>query len=465
VSSEGVSPSRGRLLPVLRRVVPWLAGLALLAIYLPDVGHGFVRDDFSWIRNSIVTGPRDVLRLFSRDNGFFRPMVALTFALDHALFGLQPRAYGLTNLFLLLLAAAAVWALGRSLTLSAGTALFAAALWVFNPHGIPMALLWISGRTSLVLTLFAVLAATLVVRGRPLAAGLATFLALLSKEEAVVLPLVLFAWAGLWSGSGLAWNTRRALTRSWPALLAWAPYFVLRAQTRAYLPGTAPSFYRPSIEPALVLQNVLEYADRSATFAAVVLILLGLLAWRRPRLEARHKGLLVLGGLWLVAGFALTVFLPLRSSLYACFPSVGVALAGAAVGEAVWRDMAAGRRALVLSAAALLPFALLPVYWSRAGRWVQPAELSARVLGDLQRDPSPPSTLIVLHDVEGVRNNLAGAFGTLLDEAVLLHAPGRRVWIEPPPAGWQGAGLKPPRPGEAARRLFLREGHLVGPPG
>src|SRR5438046_2426186 len=69
---------------------------------LPDVGHGFIKDDFAWIRASRISGARDVLALFGKDNGFYRPLVSLTFAFDHRLFGLHPFAFGLTNLVLLL---------------------------------------------------------------------------------------------------------------------------------------------------------------------------------------------------------------------------------------------------------------------------------------------------------------------------------------------------------------------------
>ena len=51
--------------------------------------------------------------------------------------------------------------------------------------------MWISGRTALLLTLFAVLAAIAAARGRPAAAALLAFAAMLSKEEAVLLPVAL----------------------------------------------------------------------------------------------------------------------------------------------------------------------------------------------------------------------------------------------------------------------------------
>jgi len=41
----------------------------------------FIKDDFAWITGSRVDGLEDVLALFARHNGFYRPMVSLSFAL------------------------------------------------------------------------------------------------------------------------------------------------------------------------------------------------------------------------------------------------------------------------------------------------------------------------------------------------------------------------------------------------
>src|SRR5207244_3898394 len=148
-----------------------------------------------------------------------------------------------TNLVLLLLAAAALWVLGRRLSMPPAIALLACAVWAFDPHGIPMAVLWISGRTSLVLTLFSLLAAISFVEGRTVLATLWCLAALLSKEEAVLLPPILLAWAALLG--------RPPLRRAWIPFMALPPYLLLRAQTHAYVPSSAPAYYRLSLGPGL----------------------------------------------------------------------------------------------------------------------------------------------------------------------------------------------------------------------
>ena len=123
--------------------------LALLLIYLPGLGHGFIKDDFVWIASNQVTTLPELVTLFTHAPDFYRPVVALSFAADWWLFGIEPFAYGLTNLVLLLAAAAVLGSLAVAIGMSRGSALVAAALWSLNFHGINMSLLWISGRTSL----------------------------------------------------------------------------------------------------------------------------------------------------------------------------------------------------------------------------------------------------------------------------------------------------------------------------
>ena len=84
-----------------------------VGVYLVAAGHGLMLDDYAWIFQSRVRAAGDVLRLFTQDNGFYRPMVALTFAVNEAMFGTWPLGYGVTNVVLALGCAAAITALGR----------------------------------------------------------------------------------------------------------------------------------------------------------------------------------------------------------------------------------------------------------------------------------------------------------------------------------------------------------------
>ena len=239
----------------------WLAAV-LLAIYLPDLGQGFIKDDFAWIRSSRIAGPADALHQFTAPaSGFFRPVVALSFGLNTQVFGLHAFGYGLTNLALLALCAAGVWRLAAALGLPVPARLAAAAIFALNFHGINLALLWISGRTALLLGAASVWAAVASIQGRPMLAGGLALVAMLSKEEAVALPLVFAAWAAIRVEGNAPARLRAAIAACWPSLVALATYAILRSRTSAMTFATAPSFYQARFDLAGVADNVLEYLD------------------------------------------------------------------------------------------------------------------------------------------------------------------------------------------------------------
>ena len=88
--------------------------LLVAAVYLPDVGRGFVKDDFRWIGDAraLLAQPSTALGLRRPD--FYRPAVTASFALDYAWHGTNARAYGFTNLAIFLLCVATVWTLIRA---------------------------------------------------------------------------------------------------------------------------------------------------------------------------------------------------------------------------------------------------------------------------------------------------------------------------------------------------------------
>src|SRR5262249_13546552 len=140
-------------------------------------------------------GPLGWLALFSRSIGFYRPLVSLSFGIDEQLFGLEPMGYAVTNLLIAWACMLEIAWLARALGMGWGCGVLAAGLWGLNPPGVGWGLLWISGRPALVITALWLLTAVAFVKGRTAWAALACLLALLAKEEAVLLPAILGAWA------------------------------------------------------------------------------------------------------------------------------------------------------------------------------------------------------------------------------------------------------------------------------
>jgi hypothetical protein len=444
--------------------------LFAVAVYLPDVGRGFIKDDFGWVEAGRATLDAPSVALLSPPPGFYRPLVVLSFAFDYFVYGIEPRGYGFTNFALYVACIAALWSLCRALRLQPSAATLAAIVWAVNPHGINVAVVWISGRTALCLTLCALLAAAAIVRRQYWWTALCVAGALMSKEEALALPAILLIWHGLLARDPTSDGRRDRWRAAASVLVPTAAYIVVRMQSAAFTPASAPPFYQFTFAPALVIRNALEYVDRAATISAIVLALAAAVYRRTPAINRDQRRLLAACAIWFAGGYGLTLFLPVRSSLYAVFPSVGAAIACAAIVETMTTRslVRRGQTLRFASVMAAVLLALIPVYRSRDGRYVEPARLSSRALAMMHPHmlAAPPGSVILLRDVDDATSNFEGAFGTFASNAVRLHS-GRElnVWIDPPPRGWQLAGLRAPQPRESTTVFAVDHGRIfkVGP--
>jgi hypothetical protein len=445
-------------------------GLFVVLIYIFDAGHGFVKDDFGWILTSRVEALGDVRRLMDASTGFFRPIVSLSFALNYAWFGMRPIGYGLTNLALALACMFTLMALMRALGVGRGVAVGAALLWALNFQGINMAVLWISGRTALLVTLFSTAAAWAWTRERRLTAALLAMTAMWSKEEAFALPAILTAWSVLDSrGRPLA-----ALGRTWPLWAVAAASLAARAASGAFTPASAPSYYRYQFGISTFIENAVAYSDRVGTTAVGALFVFWLAAGA-PGVHPAGKGgadgrtdarnLVAKGAIWITLSLAPTILLPVRSSLYAVLPSAGAMLIISHFGERIVQRAAPAsvRRAAVVVSALFV--ALLPAYRVRNTRYVNEAELSTAIVAELSRIASTRQEggLVLIRDVRDARPTAEQALGPLADRAAFLASNGKlSAWIEPPPSELSGA--PGPDPATAVATLVVEGGRLrVGP--
>jgi hypothetical protein len=415
-----------------RRLAAFAGTLAAIFIgltYLPDIGHGFLKDDFAWIAAARRLASARDLFLSDSSGTFYRPLVTLSFLIDDRLHGLRPFGYALTNLALLAATAVVIGLLFRTLGVSLLAATIAACLWLLNPHGINMSLLWISGRTSLLMALFASASLLSFARGWTLPGLLFLLASVLSKEDALLVPVIVVA---------VMWAQRKSRSRTVAVVALMAIvvifYFLLRVNSHALTAATAPSFYRLTWDPSLIVMNALGYLDRSATVFAVMCLLASVIYKALPRVNGNGGRLLTMALIWFAAAIFITVRVPVRSSLYAVFPSIAAALAFAvlidALREAATRDR--GDRVLVgLVAAVVLAF---PIYRSRNARWVLAADVSGSAAQAIaaERERLPQAGLVTLED-EPVRfANFQDAFGDAAPEALRLFVgPGTDARIVP----------------------------------
>lgn len=307
----------------------WLLGMFLaLAVFLvySNTFHGpFQYDDL----NDILANPsirrlwplRDVL--FPTGSGFStRPVVNLTFALNFATGGLNPYHYHLTNLGVHICASLTLFGvLNRTLALPAlkerfsgsihTLSLVAAACWALHPL-LTESVAYITQRYESLMGLFVLLTFYCLLRVASNAASgawvfltcLSALLALLSKEVAVSLPiLVLIFDRNYMAGSfRSAWTTRKTLYLG--LVVAWLgfAYIQLHAERRVFAGfGLTMPWWK--------------YAANQPT---VILHYLRLSIWPHPLIfdyfwpAAKNWGLLLPGLIFVGGALGLTIWALIR---------------------------------------------------------------------------------------------------------------------------------------------------------
>ena len=268
-----------------------------------------------------------------------------------------------------------------------------------------------------------------------------------AKEDAIAVPVLAFACAYAAGRAGKRELPGLLMSAAWMTL-AEAVYFALRMRTSAMTPATAPWYYQLISSPWQIAINGLSYLDRAATGAAVIAVVAAIAYRAQPVLTSHARRGLALAALWFAAGLAITVRIPVRSDLYAVFPSIGAALACAVAIDAFRggsKNGAAGDRILAVALAALL--LLVPIYWTRDARFTEPARLSARMQQTLTTDLAtlPDRGTVVLQDEATRFGTFGDAFDGMATSALQLFT-GRPLTAEIVPPEDQAV-----RPGEAAR--------------
>jgi len=180
---------------------PLVVFLAAALVYLNSLPNGFALDDLPLVRDnqsiaSLSQLPHVLVSPYwphdGGASGLYRPVVMATFAIDRSLAGAEPLWFHAVNLLLHALASLLVWQAACLAGLRRGGALFAALLFALHPLHTE-AVANITGRAELLAAVL-VLAAWLCHRRNgawwKVAAAACYMLALLSKENAVLAPLL-----------------------------------------------------------------------------------------------------------------------------------------------------------------------------------------------------------------------------------------------------------------------------------
>ena len=328
--------------------------LSGLVAYFNTFGNSFHYDDeHSILENPHIRSLGNVPSYLVDPGAFsgltearmYRPLLLVTYALNYAVGGYEPFGYHLVNLVLHLANALLVWRL--ALVLNDGRGGVLAAL-VFLLHPVMSEPVnYISSRSSLLATLFFLLAMLLLVRDNRTSttgliwSGVAYAAALGSKSIAISWLPIAAVYLWLWS-RGKSWRmwalpvivsiSYAALTRSIVADAVLAPVrshpvqWATQIKAAAFYLWTVIMPSRLSVEPQFHLSGF----DPAVPLALLLLFSLAVLAWR----SCRHNPLIALGVTWFFVALAPSSLVPLyvlvnEHRLY--LPMVGVALLASAL--------------------------------------------------------------------------------------------------------------------------------------
>lgn len=185
-----------------------LLGMALVLVliaYLPALQNGFVWDDNDVIlANLLIKDIKNLPALFAAPDAvafveayYYRPITYVTFMLDYQLWGGNAGGFHATNLLLHLINVALVFYLARSFGMSSAGAFAAAAVFGLVPFNSETVHFLSGGRNTLLCAAFTMGAFMAHMSGRRARAWALFALGALSKEFALMLPLLIIArqWA------------------------------------------------------------------------------------------------------------------------------------------------------------------------------------------------------------------------------------------------------------------------------
>ncbi len=403
--------------------------LAFLA-YVPALGYPFVYDDKPQIiENPAIHAWHYLPNYFTShawaelypnvQGNYYRPLFLLWLRLNHAMFGLNPKGWHLTDVLCHVVATYLVFVLVRRLAASRSIAFTAAALFALHPIHIE-SVAWVSGVTDPLMTVFAIGSILAFLRFREarrwgwMAAALALFaLGLLEKETAIITGPLVFVYVWLYADgrSGIS-RFLFALKQSLGFLALSILYLPLRAfvlhgfsHTVTPLPLASMALTEPSILWLYVRHLLfpagfsglygLPYVQQGASAAFLVPAILLLASAVASGLVIRHlknARLALLACCWMVLPILPILWLrayaegDIAHDRYLYFPSVGfVLLVSLVLAEAagLWGKYA---RALEWGALAVIALAYLSGTMSQQRFWSSDLSLYQRAYSIAPRD-------------------------------------------------------------------------------
>jgi len=401
-----------------------------IAIYANSIPGSFVVDDYErWQTTTWIEGRpfwTVIGEYFTPGRApLYRPVPYTLHALDYHIWGARPSGFHVTNIILHVIAVALVYLVGLSILKTRAGAFLTALFFATHPVHTE-AVTYIAGRTDLTMTVFALLAFLLYLVARRssgkrtytlyAASAGAFILALISKEAAVALPLVVILHHFYFRPKGAPYIWKTLLLLLVPLVILVAAYLVMNftiggamgVDIREAGLGrqilTAVRVFADylkalafPVDPKLVLDYSWSRSFTEPNALAPLLVLVGFLAlviWTYRAAKTVSFGLAWIALAILPVSNVLAVTdQPLYAERFLYLPSVGFCLALAYLIcrlAPMPRLASIGKRqaliGIIVVATVAIAYSILTV--RRNGDWISPMVLARKTLEQNPRSPS-----------------------------------------------------------------------------
>ena len=385
------------------------------ALFLPLIGHGFVHDDFVHLCSAAFDPFRQGL---TKANGgpFYAPLAWLSYKIDWMLWGWRPLAFAAVNLTLHISNIFLVYHLAFRLYRSVIAARWAAIGFTLLFPANTWAVMWISTRAHLIVTLFYLAAMLATVwyarteRHRAVAfIAIVSFstLSIFSKESGVTVPaaiaLILFNERAARKQNHISRSSVIGLFATLFAVLL--VYVMVRVQSGA-IPITFSGNlgYHYALSPKILSEHLLRYGWRTYGLLAILVAAIALSQYFRGHthyLKSLTRKDVSLSIALFIVTISPFILLPARSGIYSYLPGIAAALLLGAVARSLYESpLKSPARANV---ATLSPIIIVVMIYScfmvgHSLRWKKMAETSADVLHQIvtQQPKVEPNAFIIL---------------------------------------------------------------------
>lgn len=227
--------------------------MIIATVFIASIGNFFVANDFTWLHWAAMTTPSQLSQyFFHSQNLFYRPLDKTIVYFLYSLFSFQPEGYHLFILFLHFLVVGGVYSLAQRLSRNKLIGILTAIVFALHPAHSEN-IFWfssISVEISSILIMYTLLA-FLHFRERKSLVGyviavIFSALALLSYEQAIVIPLLLFTLDFFIIKQK---RNRKSLLAYIPFLVLAILYFMVRSVAHAFLGSGEYGYHLGSFIP------------------------------------------------------------------------------------------------------------------------------------------------------------------------------------------------------------------------